>query len=182
MSPMQSDDATGREGSSPALLRTAEAPKLSEIGIALATGGLLTFMLLCNGIVAAHTTPLFASLAAHGIGTCVAALAIVFIWWKKRRPTSPRLPSFHRRAPFWAYLGGVSGAVTVMLTSWTVNSPLALTGTLALGLAGQLVLALIFDCIGALGLKQRLPRLNDLLALAAIVAGTTLIIMSRAVG
>lgn len=180
MNSQPGEEASSLEGSSSALPIIASAPKLSEIGIALATGGLLTFMLLCNGLVAAHTTPLFASLAAHGIGTGVAALAIMFVWWRKRGSSSPRPSSINQRVPLWAYLGGVSGALTVMLTSWTVNSSLALTGTLALGLAGQLVLAMIFDCTGALGLKQRLPRLNDLLALAAIVAGTALIIMSRA--
>lgn len=66
-----------------------------------------------------------------------------------------------------------------MLTSWTVNSPLALTGTLALGLAGRVVLALIFDAVGAFGLKRRLPRRSDLLALAAIFSGTALIILGR---
>lgn len=82
----------------------------------------------------------------------------------------------------WAYLGGIAGAALVMLTSWSVNSPLALTGTLALGLAGQVMLALVFDCVGALGIERRVPKRNDLVALATIIVGTVLIILGRGIG
>lgn len=152
-------------------------PTLTEICAALATGGLLTLMLLCNSTMAAHTTPLFSSFTAHAVGTVVAALAFGFLWF--RRPSVGGAVSSRRQIPWWAYLGGISGALTVVLTSWTANSSLALTGTLALGLAGQVVLALIFDCIGAMGLERRLPSTKDLVALGAIVAGTCLIIFGR---
>lgn len=153
------------------------APSLIEIGAALATGGLLTLMILFNGTMAAHTTPLFASFTAHGVGTIAAAIALAIVWW--RRGAADQAAGRGGRLPFWIYLGGISGAVTVMLTSWTVNSPLALTGTLALGLAGQVVLALIFDTAGAFGLKRRRPKRSDILALAAIFSGTGLIILGR---
>ena len=158
-------------------MNAAARPRLTEIAAALATGGLLTFMLLCNSAMAAATTPLFSSLAAHGVGTVVAAAALAVIWLTRgaraARPNGPR------RTPLWAYLGGVSGALTVMVTSYTANSALALTGTLALGLAGQVVLALIFDMTGAMGVKRRLPTLTELGALGAILAGTALIILAR---
>lgn len=150
------------------------APRLSEICAALATGGLLTFMLFSNSTMAAYTTPLFSSLTAHGVGTLAAGAALILIrvFWRMERPVE-RPP-----APLWAYLGGVSGALTVILTSLTANSVLALTGTLALGLVGQVVLALLFDRFGVMGLR-RTPTRNDLMSLALIVAGTLLIIFSR---
>ncbi|WP_134679023.1 DMT family transporter [Paracoccus ravus] len=148
-----------------------------EIVAALATGGLLTLMLLSNSAMAAHTSPLFSSLTAHGTGSVVAALALLAIRQRRLAGTRPT-----RRAPLWAYLGGVSGALTVMLTSQAANSSLALTGTLAIGLAGQVVLALAFDCFGALGIQKRLPRRKDLIALGAILAGTLLIIRARGMG
>ncbi|MFC3059881.1 DMT family transporter [Paenirhodobacter populi] len=150
------------------------APRPVEICAALATGGLLTFMLFSNSTMAAYTTPLFSSLVAHGVGTVAAAVALVLIGalWR------PGASSKGVRAPLWAYLGGVSGALTVMLTSMTANSPLALTGTLALGLVGQVVLALVFDRFGVMGLR-RMPTRNDLMSLGLIVAGTLLIIFSR---
>lgn len=150
-----------------------------EIVAALGTGGLLTLMLLSNSTMAAHTTPLFSSLTAHAVGSIVAALALCAVWLL--RGTARALPR-QNRAPLWAYLGGLSGALTVMLTSASANSALALTGTLAIGLAGQVVLALVFDLFGAMGLERRRPRKQDLIALLAIIAGALLIILARGLG
>ena len=148
-----------------------------EIVFALLAGSLLTFMLLFNSTMAAYSTPLFSSLAAHGVGTMVAGLVLVGLWRWRAVPVAGR-----GRAPLWAYLGGLSGALTVPATSIAANSSLALTGTLALGIAGQVVLALLFDAFGALGLVRRLPSLRDLAALVAILAGTGLIIAARGFG
>lgn len=145
----------------------------TDLLAALLTGGLLTFMVLLNGLMAAHTSPFFASLAAHGTGTIAAGavLALVLMTGGGRRMV-------RGRAPLWAYLGGLSGAVTVMLTSVTVNSALALTGTLALGLAGQMALGLVCDRFGLFGLARRDPTARDLAALALIGAGALLVIFA----
>lgn len=66
------------------------APSLIEIGAALATGGLLTLMILFNGTMAAHTTPLFASFTAHGVGTIAAGLALAINRWRRGLRTSSR--------------------------------------------------------------------------------------------
>lgn len=155
------------------------APRPVEILAALATGGLLTLMLLCNSAIAAHTSPLFSSLSAHGVGTIAAILALGLMRGRPKRRT-PKTPVMARpRVPLWAYLGGVSGAITVMLTSAAANSDLALTGTLALGLVGQVALALLFDRFGMMGIARRLPSRNDLISLVLIIAGTLLIIFAR---
>jgi bacterial/archaeal transporter family-2 protein len=152
-------------------------PTLRPIDLlaAFGTGGLLTLMVLFNGEMAAFTTPFFSSLAAHGTGTVAAALALLIIGRKVTTSTAGR-------APLWAYLGGISGAVTVMLTSVTVNSVLALSGTLALGLAGQVVFGLAADRFGLFGLPRRQPTLRDIGALALIVGGSLLIIFSEVLG
>lgn len=154
--------------------------RITDLSAAFATGGLLTLMVLFNGLMAAHTTPFFSSLAAHGTGTVAALLALIAGVWVQRRSAAPAmLPATGGlRAPLWAYLGGVSGAVTVMLTSVTVNSVLALSGTLALGLAGQVGFGLAADRWGLFGLPRRIPSGRDLAALALIVAGSLLIIFS----
>lgn len=158
--------------------RGARPPHPLEICAALCAGALLTLMLLSNGMMAAHTTPIFASLTAHGVGSVVAVVLLLAL-----RLRAPAARAGERaRAPLWAYLGGISGALTVVVSTVVVNSSLALTGTMALGLAGQVVLALLFDCFGALGMERRLPRRNDLMALAAIIAGTLLIIFARGAG
>ena len=142
-----------------------------DLAAALVTGGLLSFMVMLNGLMSSYTTPFFSSLAAHGTGTVAAAIAMAIIWRKRPNRTG-------KRAPLWAYAGGLSGAVTVMLTSTTVNSPLALTGTLALGLAGQVVLGLVCDKFGLLGMAKRQPTGRDLAALACVLAGALMIIFA----
>ena len=137
---------------------------------AFVTGGILTFMVLFNGMLAAHGTALFSSWAAHGTGTVA---ALIFLAVLPRRKVAPK-----GKAPFWAYLGGLSGAMTVMLTSTTVNTPLALSGTLALGLAGQMVFSLIADLFGLFGLPVRKPDARQMAAIALITAGSLIIIFS----
>ena len=140
--------------------------------IAFGTGGLLTLMVFFNGELAHYGNALFSSWAAHGTGTVAAILFLALLY---RYPSSDPQPK--PAAPFWAYLGGISGALTVMLTSTTVNSPLALSGTLALGLAGQVVFSLAADRWGLFGLPKRRLELRDFAAVLLILAGSALIIL-----
>ncbi|OWO95854.1 hypothetical protein B5E41_07445 [Rhizobium esperanzae] len=139
---------------------------------AFATGGLLTFMVHLNGELARYGSPLFSSWTAHGTGM-VAAIILLLLVHRRRRSK----PEQGLRAPLWSYLGGLSGAATVMLTSTTVNSPLGLSGTLALGLAGQVVFSLAADSWGLFGLQKRHPDTCDMVALGLVVAGAALIIL-----
>src|SRR5690606_28840522 len=125
-------------------------------------------MILCNSTVAGHTSGLFASLAAHATGTVAAAMALAAM---------PRAaPSRPGRAPAWAYLGGFAGALTVVLGSIAANSPLALSGMLALGLAGQTLFSLAADRWGLFGMPRRDPDLRDAATILLILAGCGLIL------
>ncbi|MET3924510.1 DMT family transporter [Devosia sp. 2618] len=139
---------------------------------AFASGGLLTLMVLFNGEAGKHGGALFSSWLAHGTGT-VAALIFLAILWPRRTPQTTE----RSKAPLWAYLGGASGALTVILTSTTVNTPLALAGTLALGLAGQVVFGLAADQWGFFGLPKRRLGLRQLAAVVLIASGSLLIIL-----
>lgn len=139
---------------------------------AFGSGGLLTLMVFFNGEAGRAGGPLFSSWLAHGTGT-VAAIVVLALLWRKNA-TPGQKPA---RAPLWAYLGGVSGAATVMLTSTTVNTPLALAGTLALGLAGQVAFSLAADQFGLFGLAKRKLGLRDAGAVLLICAGSLLIIL-----
>ncbi len=155
---------------------TTARPTLIPVLAAFATGGILTLMVHFNGELGRYGTPLFASWAAHGTGTLAAAVWLAIGWAMTR--SSPFAAAGRPRAPLWAYLGGISGAITVILTSITVNSPLALSGTLALGLAGQVGFGLAADRWGLLGMPRRKADLRDYAALALIVAGSAIIIFS----
>lgn len=139
---------------------------------AFATGGLLTLMVHFNGELARYGNPLFSSWTAHGTGT-IAALVFLALLYRRGREAPAARPA----APLWAYLGGISGAATVMLTSTAVNSPLALAGTLALGLSGQAIFSLAADHWGLFGLAKRRLTVRNLAALALILAGSALIIL-----
>ena len=151
-------------------------PTLIPVLAAFATGGLLTRMVHFNGELGRYGTPVFASWAAHGTGTVAAALWLGLTWLTTRN--APVVAGSKAKAPLWAYLGGISGALTVILTSITVNSPLALSGTLALGLAGQVGFGLAADRWGLFGMPRRKSDLRDYAALGLIVAGSAVIILS----
>lgn len=143
---------------------------------AFASGGILTLAVFVNGEAGRFGGALFSSWLAHGVGTVVATLFVALIW-RRERAAATRATIKAGKAPAWAYLGGICGAATVMLTSTTVNSPLALAGTLALGLAGQVVLSLAADFWGLLGLPRRKLDLRDAGAVILIAAGSLLIIL-----
>ncbi|KKC41468.1 membrane protein [Devosia epidermidihirudinis] len=149
-----------------------QRPNPLHLLAAFGTGGLLTLMVFFNGELGRYASPLFSSWAAHGTGT-VAAAVLLAVLWRRRPKASDTKP----RAPLWAYLGGLSGAITVMLTSTTVNTPLGLAGTLALGLAGQVVFSLAADLWGLFGLPKRKLLPKDFGALGLVVAGSALIIL-----
>ena len=140
---------------------------LLTFAAAFGTGGLLTLMILFNGTLAVHGSLYFSSWVPHLTGTVAALGLLLFL-----RPAR----AVKTRPPLWAYLGGVSGAVTVMLTSAAMNTALALSGTIALGLAGQVLFSLIADQQGLFGLPQRDPTKRDLMSIALIMAGSLMII------
>jgi transporter family-2 protein len=154
----------------------AQRPSPLHLLAAFGSGGLLTMAVFVNGEAGRYGGPLFSSWLAHGVGTLVAVL-ILAVFWRNQRREAALARSRVGSAPLWAYLGGIFGAVTVMLTSEAVNSPLALAGTLALGLAGQVALSLAADFWGLLGLPRRRLDLRDAGAVILIAAGSLLIIL-----
>ena len=57
-----------------------------------------------------------------------------------------------------------------------MNSALALSGTIALGLAGQIVFSLFADAKGLFEMAQRMPGWRDFAGLALITAGALILI------
>lgn len=141
--------------------------RLYHFAAAFGAGGLLTLMVLFNGTLAAYGSLFFASWVPHLTGTIAALLILVFLRPKRARTQRP---------PLWAYLGGVSGGITVMLTSATMNTALALSGTIALGLAGQVVFSLFADARGLFGLPKRMPVRRDYVSLILILGGSLILI------
>lgn len=144
-----------------------------HLAAAFASGGLLTMMIHLNGELGRYGNALFSSWTAHGTGTVAALIMLAAFALLRRSASTASLPS----APWWAYLGGIAGAATVMLTSAAVNTPLALSGTISLALAGQVLFSLAADKWGLFGLPSRRLDLRDGAAVALILAGSIVIIL-----
>lgn len=147
--------------------------------IAVAAGTILAVMIHFNSMLATHSSALFASWFAHGVG---AAVALLFVGASslRRKPVLPRPATDAARAPLWAYLGGIPGAFTVVLATITVNSGLALSGTLALMLVGQVVFGMVSDRLGLFGVTRRRLGSADLLGVLAILSGSALLLFGGA--
>lgn len=141
--------------------------------LALFGGVLLTLMTQVNAVLARYTDAVFASWAAHGIGAVVAlALTVTASRGVRRRGQGDDAG----RVPLWYYLGGAPGAVVVILSAVTVNGGLALAGTVALMLTGQVVFGMVLDRYGLLHLPRRRITPVDLAVAACVLAGSVLIV------
>jgi transporter family-2 protein len=141
--------------------------------LAFVGGLLLALMIHCNSLLAHHTTSVFASWVAHGLGA-IAALALVAL-----RPRTPAV-SDAARPPLWFYAGGIPGAFTVILAAVAVNSSLTLSGAIAFMLVGQVVFGITSDQLGLLRTPRRRVATTDLLGALAVLAGSALIIFGGA--
>ena len=133
-------------------------------------GATLTLMTLFNGQMAAAESAFFSSWVAHGTGTLAALVALWLI--ARRQGPAP----WRGGAPLWAFSGGIAGAFIVIFSTLAVNSPLALSGTVALGLAGQVSFGLVADRFGLFGLPRRALTLRDGAATLLILAGSAILV------
>jgi transporter family-2 protein len=147
-----------------------------NLSMALAGGVTLASMIAVNSELAAFSSPLLASWVAHGVGsvTSLFVLLLVSAWVGKKISLMPKSGT-----PIWAYLGGVPGSFTVILAAVTVNSPLGLSGSIVLIMAGQVLFGLISDTFGLFGLRKRSMNINDGIALVFMVTGCLITMFGR---
>lgn len=145
----------------------ARPARLIHFVAAFGAGALLSLLVLFNGTLAGYGSLLFSSFVPHATGTLMALVLLLVLRPRRAQAVRP---------PLWAYGAGIAGGLTVMATSATMNSALALSGTIALGLAGQMVFSLYADMRGLFGLPQRWPSARDYLALVLITAGSLVLI------
>ena len=142
--------------------------------MAILGGLLLALMINYNSLLARHTTPVFASWVAHGIGAA-AAVVLVVLYARTVRPADPA-EGPRTRPPLWFYAGGIPGTFTVILAAITVNSSLTLSGAIAFMLVGQVSFGILSDRFGLFRTARRRIVTTDLLGALAVLAGSTLII------
>ncbi|MBS0350932.1 MAG: DMT family transporter [Proteobacteria bacterium] len=146
--------------------------------LALSGGLLLALMIDYNSLMAKHSTPLFASWTAHGVGT-ITSLFFIVLFSKLILINKEEIQSKSADAPVWSYLGGIPGALTVVLAAVTVNTTLGLSGTLSLMLVGQIIFGMISDRMGLFGMQKRELTMIDFLVILCVLSGSCLIIFNR---
>jgi len=147
--------------------------RLSAWLLALVGGVILTLMIDANSLLAKHSTPIFASFIAYGVGT----LITFFLSLLAARFSTQTVPK--SKLPLWIYLGGIPGAITVVLAALTVNSPLALAGSFALMLLSQIIFGIFSDHFGFFGTAQKKFTLRDVWVVTLILTGSLMIIYFR---
>lgn len=149
-------------------------------GLLAFTGGvLLALMIDYNSLLAKHTTAVFASWVAHGVGAAVALVLVVLSASVFRRNTGREARMKQGKPLLWLYFGGIPGAFTVMLAAIAVNGSLSLSGTIALMLVGQIVFGMVSDHFGLLLAARRRIVRADILAMLCILTGSAMIIFGK---
>jgi transporter family-2 protein len=143
---------------------------------ALSAGFVLAGMTDRNSQLARHSTPLFASRAAHGVGAITGTILVLIISAGGKGKTASIQK---QRWPLWVYLGGLPGAFTVFLAAVTVNSALGLAGTLAMLLVGQISFGVVVDCFGLFRLERRQPKCRETMGFALVLIGSIVIVGAR---
>jgi transporter family-2 protein len=146
--------------------------------LAIGGGSLLALMINYNSLLAKHTTPVFASWVAHGLGA-VAAFALVVLYSRIFHSADKVADPRRDKIPLWFYLGGIPGTFTVILAAVTVNSSLSLSGTIALMLLGQVLFGIVSDHFGLFRTPKRRIVPADFLGALCVLTGSALIIFGR---
>lgn len=148
--------------------------------LAFSGGILLTLMIDFNSQMAEYTSPVFASWIAHGIGSISSFIIFNIIHRLLKKNSDVEIKNTIRKSSLWTYLGGIPGAMAVILAAITVNSELGLAGALALMLVGQVIFGVISDHFGLFGSLKRSIAFTDFVVVGCVLVGSWLIILFRA--
>jgi transporter family-2 protein len=111
---------------------------------------------------------IWAGVMSYVVG--LACMLLLVIAWRDPIPSVVAAA----RIPWWAWTGGLFGAIYIALAVILVPQLGAAT-FVALLVAGQMLASIAFDHYGALGLAQRHIDLPRMIGVALLVAGVVLI-------
>jgi transporter family-2 protein len=136
--------------------------------LVLLAGGLIALQAPTNAILAkAGGSPVLAALISFGVGT----LALLVVWLVSgNRPGA----SAFGRIPWYAWLGGFYGATFVAVAAYAAPR-IGLGSLITIGIAGQIVMALYLDHVGALGLPRDPLSLGRIAGALLVIAGVVLV-------
>ncbi|WP_396595313.1 DMT family transporter [Brevundimonas sp. R86498] len=143
------------------------APWIAMIAVVLA-GGATALQAPTNARLAtAVSSPVNAAFVSFAVGTAALGLLALAL------QTRPDVTAM-RGLPAYAWVGGLYGAVFVVAAAWAVPR-LGVATTITLMVAGQLMLSLVLDHFGALGVPRNPVSLTRLAGVALVIGGVLLV-------
>jgi len=141
---------------------------LLPILLVLFAGGMIALQAPTNAILArAGGSPVLAALISFAVGT----IALLVVWLASgNRPET----SGFARIPWYAWMGGLYGATYVAVAAYAAPR-IGLASLITIGIAGQIVVAMWIDHVGALGLPRDPISLVRLGGALLVIVGVVLV-------
>lgn len=140
---------------------------LSMIAVVLA-GGATALQAPTNAkMMTAVGSPVNAAFVSFAVGTAALGVMAVIL------QTKPDMAAA-RGLPWYAWIGGLYGAIFVVAAAWGVPR-LGVALTITLMVAGQLLIGLILDQIGAFGAPQHPISLGRLAGVVLVIGGVLMV-------
>ena len=118
-------------------------------------------------LAGALASPVNAAFVSFLVGTAALGLLAVTL---QTRPDTAAV----RGLPWWTWIGGLYGAVFVVSAAWAVPR-LGVAMTVILMVAGQILISVLLDHFGALGVPKQPLNLTRLLGVALVFGGVLLV-------
>lgn len=140
---------------------------LAMLAVVLA-GGATALQAPTNARLAeAVASPVNAAFISFAVGTVALGLLALML---QSRPDMAAT----RALPWWVWVGGLYGAVFVVAAAWAVPR-LGVAVTITLMVAGQLLISLILDHFGAMGVPKQPMNLMRVAGILMVMAGVVLV-------
>ncbi|MBP2846018.1 DMT family transporter [Dickeya oryzae] len=138
---------------------------LLPLGIAVLAGSIVPFQAASNAALGrALGHPLWATLAS----LLISILVLLPILLAARVPAPVVSSALH--GPWWSWLGGVAG-VAYLTAALLLTPKLGASGFIVCVIAGQVVVSLIIDHFGLMGLTMKPATLGRIVGVALIIMG-----------
>ena len=143
-------------------------PSLLTIVAVVLAGGATALQAPTNAkLAAAVGSPVNAALVSFAVGTAALALVAAVL---QTRPDMAAVKGL----PWYAWIGGLYGAVFVVAAAWGVPR-LGVALTIILMVAGQLLLSVVLDHFGAMGMPKQPISLGRVAGVGLVIAGVLMV-------
>ncbi|HYC97415.1 DMT family transporter [Brevundimonas sp.] len=143
-------------------------PALFSMVAVVLAGGATALQAPTNAkLMGAVGSPVNAALVSFAVGTAALGLAALIL---QARPDIAAT----RALPWYAWVGGLYGAVFVVAAAWGVPR-LGVALTITLMVAGQLLIGMILDHFGAFGMPAQPISWGRAAGVALVIAGVVMV-------